>query len=75
MDYYVGSRKEEKWDTTVRAELVQLLNHDIKMNEEYYSVTAAIDEMVKSFVSCCRQQDPSYLKLPELCEARVHQYE
>lgn len=75
IDCHVAGQEVEKWNAEVRAELVNLSNTDILISSERHSVTAAIDEMVKSFVSSCRQQDYSYLKLPELLPARIHHYE
>lgn len=64
-----------KWDSETRAGLANLVNTDMLIAGEKHSVTAAVDEMVKSFVTSCRQQDYSYIKLPELLPVRVHQYE
>lgn len=75
VECHVAVLDAEKWDTDVRASLVNLGNANIQITGECYAVTAAVDEMIKSLVSCCRQQDPSYLKLPELLPPRVHQYE
>ncbi|UJL48306.1 type II CRISPR-associated endonuclease Cas1 [Virgibacillus sp. NKC19-16] len=75
VDCHVAGQDVEKWDAEVRAGLVNLANTDILISGERHPITAAIDEMVKSFVASCRQQDYSYQKLPELLPAKVHQYE
>ncbi|MDC3424715.1 type II CRISPR-associated endonuclease Cas1 [Aquibacillus sp. 3ASR75-11] len=76
VDCHVARQEDiDRWDSKIRADLVSLANISIIISGETYSVTAAIDEMVKSFVSCCRNQDYSLLKLMELIPMGVHQYE
>lgn len=75
VDYHVAQQDPEIWEPETRAALVNLLNMDIDIAGEKRSVTTAIEEVVKSFVTCCRQQDPVYLKLPVLLPTRVHAYE
>ncbi|RKQ13217.1 type II CRISPR-associated endonuclease Cas1 [Oceanobacillus bengalensis] len=76
VDYHVAEQEDiEKWDAETRAGLVNLVNATILISGENHSITAAVDEMVKSFVSSCRQQDYSYLKLPDLLPVRMHKYE
>lgn len=76
VDCYVAAQEDtEQWSVEIRADLVNLANTSIMISNEKYSVTTAIDEMVKSFISCCRNQDYTLLKLPNLLPLRVHQYE
>jgi CRISP-associated protein Cas1 len=76
VDLHVAMQSDvDKWDAEVRANLVNLVNSVVLISGEKHSVTAAIDEMVKSFVTSCRQQDFSLLKLPEILPLKVHQYE
>ncbi|WP_275670685.1 type II CRISPR-associated endonuclease Cas1 [Neobacillus notoginsengisoli] len=75
VDYHVAQQNAEEWKPETRAALVNLLNMDIEIGGEKRSVTTAIEDMVKSYVTCCRQQDPVYLKLPVLLPTRVHAYE
>lgn len=75
VDQYVAQKKEYMWSSEVRAELVNLLNSDVEIRGARHSVTAAVEEMVKSFMGACREQDFHYFKLPFLLPYRVHQYE
>ncbi|MBM7649468.1 CRISPR-associated protein Cas1 [Bacillus ectoiniformans] len=75
VDFNVALRQDEEWSVSTRAELVNLLNMDVSIQGEKYAVTTAVENMVKSYVACCRQQDPAYFKLPDLLPLRVHQYE
>jgi CRISP-associated protein Cas1 len=75
VDLYVASNITDEWTTEIRAGLVNLLNSEILIAEEKMSVTTGIDEMVKGLIGAYRQNDPQYIKLPELLPLRVHQYE
>ena len=75
VDYHVAQQNPEIWGPGSRASLVNLLNMDVNVNGEKRSVTTAIEDTVKSFIASCRENDSSYLKLPELLPLRVHQYE
>ncbi|MCH1627739.1 type II CRISPR-associated endonuclease Cas1 [Fredinandcohnia quinoae] len=75
VDLHVAQQESDIWDIETRAALVNLLNIDVSITKEYRSVTVAIEDMVKSFIASSRQNDTSYLKLPELLPMRAHQYE
>lgn len=73
VDFRVAQMDPEKWNVVTRAGLVNLVNYETKIGNEEYALTTAVDEMTKSFVACCRQQDLSYLKLPTLIKSKVHE--
>ena len=75
VDYHVAQQDVEQWNPETRAGLVNLLNIEVNLDGEKRPVTIAIEDMVKSFIASCRQNTPSFLKLPELLPIRVHQYE
>ncbi|MFD1067993.1 type II CRISPR-associated endonuclease Cas1 [Oceanobacillus locisalsi] len=66
---------EMEWSPAIRKGLFQVLDIEAVWNEEKLSITHGVDQMVKSFVSACRQQDASILVLPELTNIAVHTYE
>ncbi|KMK77705.1 type II CRISPR-associated endonuclease Cas1 [Alkalihalobacillus pseudalcaliphilus] len=68
VDRYVVSLTELSWTVQTRANLVNLLNTTVALNGAKYDCSAAVDEMIKSFVAVCRQQDVTYLKLPTLSD-------
>jgi CRISPR-associated protein Cas1 len=66
---------EQEWSKEIREKLFAVLNIEAVWKEERLTVTNGVDQMVKSFVSACRQQDSSLLILPELINLRNHSYE
>ncbi|MGM7634986.1 type II CRISPR-associated endonuclease Cas1 [Bacillus sp. Hm123] len=66
---------ETEWDSTIREQLFSVLNIEAIWKEERQSLTNGVEQMVKSYVSACRQNDASLLVLPELITLRSHTYE
>lgn len=75
VDLHVVSEMKEKWDVVTRTKLLNLLNVEMEIGQERRSVTSVIEEMVKSFSTCIRNNNPLLLKLPKLLPMQVHQYE
>lgn len=77
VDLYVAQhiQADDVFSPTIRQNLYNLANMDILLDQQKLSVLNAIEEMIKSFVSASRNQDPSYLKLPELLPLNQHIYE
>jgi CRISPR-associated protein Cas1 len=77
VDLYVAKhvQPDDEFSPSIRADLYNLVNMDILLNGEKLTVTNAVEEMVKSFVSASRNQDPSLLKLSELLPLQLHAYE
>lgn len=72
VDIHVATQVDFEWNVQTRANLVNLLNMETEISNSKYSVSVAVDEMIKSFVAVCRQQDYSYLKLPKLLPLSLH---
>lgn len=66
---------ESEWSSEIREKLFAVLNLETVWKNERLSITNGVDQMVKSFVAACRQQDSSYLVLPELTNLNIHSYE
>ncbi|HDX9579619.1 TPA: type II CRISPR-associated endonuclease Cas1 [Bacillus pseudomycoides] len=66
---------EAEWDSKIREQLFSVLNIEAVWKEERQSITNGVEQMVKSYVSACRQNDASLLVLPELITLRPHTYE
>jgi CRISPR-associated protein Cas1 len=77
VDLYVAKNisHDDEFSSTIRADLYNLTNVDILINGEKLTVSNAIEEMIKSFVTASRNQNPSFLKLPELLPIKLHVYE
>ncbi|WP_042224719.1 type II CRISPR-associated endonuclease Cas1 [Oceanobacillus manasiensis] len=67
--------EDKEWSPEIRKDLFQVLDIIAIWNHEKLSITHGVDNMIKSFVSACRQQDANYLILPELTNIAVHSYE
>ncbi|HHW39004.1 MAG TPA: type II CRISPR-associated endonuclease Cas1 [Bacillales bacterium] len=67
--------EESEWSSEIREKLFAVLNLEAVWKSERLSVTNGVDQMVKSFVSACRQQDSTLLILPELINLHNHTYE
>ncbi|WP_018922790.1 type II CRISPR-associated endonuclease Cas1 [Salsuginibacillus kocurii] len=63
VDMHIVELPPNNWDVNTRASIVNLLNKEVEINGAMYVASSAADEMVKSFVAVCRQNDISYLKL------------
>lgn len=66
---------ELEWSPAIRKSLFRVLDIEANWNQEKLSVTHGVDQMIKSFVSACRQQDANALILPDLKNISVHTYE
>ncbi|MED3723766.1 type II CRISPR-associated endonuclease Cas1 [Geobacillus stearothermophilus] len=77
VDLYVAQhiQPDDEFSPSIRADLYNLANMDILVNGEKLTVVNAVEEMIKSFVTASRSQDPSLLKLPELLPLQLHVYE
>lgn len=67
--------EESEWSAEIRKKLFHTLDIEAIWKDEKLSVTHGVDNMIKSFVSACRQQDANILLLPELTNLAVHKYE
>jgi CRISP-associated protein Cas1 len=67
--------EESEWSAKIREELFAVLSLEAVWKAERLSITNGVDQMVKSFVSACRQQDATLLILPELTNLHTHSYE
>lgn len=66
---------DSEWCSDIRKKLFEVLEIEAIWNGERLNVTHGVDNMIKSFVSACRQQDAKLLVLPELINLAVHTYE
>ncbi|EOV9527139.1 type II CRISPR-associated endonuclease Cas1 [Bacillus cytotoxicus] len=66
---------ETEWDSKMREQMFSVLNIEAVWKEERQSITNGVEQMIKSYVSACRQNDASLLLLPELITLRQHTYE
>ena len=64
-----------KFDKYIRAELVNLLNLDVKIQGKVQSVNNAINIMIASYTTAITQNDYKKLELPEVLPIKVHSYE
>lgn len=71
----VNVEDDSEWCSDIRRKLFEVLELEAVWNGERLSVTHGVDNMIKSFVSACRQQDAKILVLPELINLAVHTYE
>lgn len=66
---------EYVFDKYVRANLVNLLNVDVKIQGKLQSIDNAINIMIASFTTAINQNDYKKLELPEIAPLQVHCYE
>lgn len=64
-----------EFDKYIRAELVNLLNIDVLIQEKLQSVNNAINVMIASYTTAINQNDYKKLELPELLPIKIHSYE
>lgn len=64
-----------EFDKYTRAELVNLLNVDVRIQGKVQSVNNAINIMVASYTTAITQNDYKKLELPEVLPIKVHSYE
>lgn len=58
-----------------KQKLIELLHYQIALNQQSFSVLAAIDRTVSSFQQAVISKDAALLKLPEILPLKEHQYE
>ena len=66
---------DTEFDKFLRAELVNLLNVDVKIQGKLQSVNNAINIIIASYTTAINQKDYEKLELPELLPIKVHSYE
>ncbi len=66
---------DTEWSSEIKRKLFEVLEIEAVWNNDRLNVTHGADNMIKSFVSACRQQDAKVLTLPELTNIVVHAYE
>ena len=66
---------EKEFDKFIRAELVNLLNVDVKIQGKLQSVNNAINVMIASYTTAINQNDYKKLELPEIIPLQLHCYE
>lgn len=68
-------KQDTEFDKFVRAELVNLLHVDVKIQGKLQSVNNAINIMIASYTTAINQKDYNKLELPEILPIKVHSYE
>ena len=63
----MGERIGDTLDYNQRLNLIKTLNYQVKMNDDQYTVTHAIEVMVKSLVSALKTGDTDKFITPTLC--------
>lgn len=63
------------FNKNIRAELLNLLNVDVKIQGKLQSVNNAINVMISSYTTAINQNDYKKLELPELLPIQIHSYE
>ena len=58
-----------------KKKLIELLCHQILLDQQKYSVLAAIDRTIQSFQTALSENNPKLLKLPQMLPLKVHAYE
>lgn len=66
---------DDEWSSDIRKVLFEVLEIEAVWNDDRLNVTHGVDNMIKSFVSACRQQNANTLILPELINITKHAYE
>lgn len=67
--------EQTEFDKYVRAELVNILNVDVKIQGKLQSVNNAINIMIASYTTAINQNDYKKLEVPEILPLKVHSYE
>lgn len=67
--------EDDIWSPKIRKILFEVLDLEASWNNDRLSITHGADNMIKSFVSACRQKDANILSLPVLTNLNVHRYE
>lgn len=68
-------KNETEFDKNIRAELVNLLNVDVRIQGKLQSVNNAINVMIASYTTAINQNDYKKLELPEILPIKIHSYE
>jgi len=71
----INITSETEFDKYVRAELLNLLNTDVKIQGKLQSVNNAINIMVASYTTAINQNNYNKLELPEILPIQIHSYE
>jgi hypothetical protein len=58
--------KENNLSSQIREKIVKILYHPVKINNIKTKVYIAIDIMIKSFISCLKENSISKIKFPTL---------
>lgn len=66
---------DAEFDKNIRAELVNLLNVDVRIQGKLHSVNNAINVMIASYTTAINQNDYKKLELPELLPIKIHSKE
>jgi CRISPR-associated protein Cas1 len=71
VDYWVANNflileKENNLSSQIREKIVKILYHPVKINNIKTKVYIAIDIMIKSFISCLKENSISKIKFPTL---------
>lgn len=77
VDLWVKTNINDKteFDKFIRAELVNLLNADVRIQGKIQSLNNAINVMIASYTTAINQNDYKKLELPELLPIKIHSYE
>ena len=67
--------EEIEFDKYVRANLVNLLNVNVRIQGKLQSVNNAINIMIASYTTAINQKDYKKLELPEVLPLEIHCYE
>ena len=67
--------EETEFDKYIRADLVNLLNVDVKIQGKLQSVNNAINVMIASYTTAINQKKYDKLELPEIIPSQNHNYE
>ena len=59
----------------IKQQLISLLYHQILLKNKMYTVLAAIDRTVQSFQAALLENSNKILKLPQIQDLKVHDYE
>ena len=77
VDLWVRNNINSKtvFNKKIRAELLNLLNIDVKIQGKLQSVNNSINVMIFSYTTAINQKDYKKLELPEILPIKIHSYE
>jgi transposase len=61
-------KKESNLSSQIREEIVKILYYPVKINNIKTKIYVAIDIMIKSFITCLKENSTSKIKLPTLTQ-------